>query len=412
MEDGVMTLSSDPATALVQLMKQHGYVPLDDRGNRMSPKEWSKRLLADGLEGVPEQADSPPKNAPLFDWLREEYPGFDWSEGSVTRPSKKGKDGQTTFKFVVFKNYPTITDSRDKIAYPPTLAALALMALNGTKFVDSFAPATQSRLTPLLSLGEPGLVLAKTFMCLPISIPPPEVLQAVAGWFERALKGEPSTIFAGVCPDYTVGSDNRYTFASLGDGVGLVAKRVLKAIQALWPVLRNRGVKAKFVVAIGDFEAGEETCGRLGITREEFHARLRCSQAAFRDQCDPSLPLETPFATEIGDWDGTMARGKQAVLDNRLSGLLKLDDGDVKQICAGRASLYERWYGAGVNALEVLRRQAPEYMAMSTIANENFPNTLVLGGDAPVMSPFMQGLADEGPKPRVRPVVYLRGVNY
>lgn len=351
-----------------------------------------------------------PKNLPAYEAIAGAVPGFAWEVGSVKRKRVErdeatgGKTATPYDQMVVrFQGYPSI--HRDAVS----LADLAKYARGElTLEFDAFDRATQKRVQPLCDVGKVGEAFARMLVSLPISFPPPEVMQAAAAWLKRAMAGEPSTIFSGVCPDYEVDAEGRYTFNALNDGVGIVAKKVQRALPTVWGFMREHGLNVNFVVAIGDFEAdSEEVLQRVKLTRDEFRARLSRSQEAFRAGLHPEMPLQTPFAGDVGDWYATIDAARAEVASGKLSGPYKLEDRDLAQIVKARTSLYERWYGEGIDAEAILRRQIPEYSAMGTIAERAYQNVLVLGGDATVMGIFWQGLAAQ-----IRPVIYLRNVEY
>lgn len=337
-----------------------------------------------------------PKNEPAYAEIAGAIPGF-----GHTVSINEAHHGQV---LVHFDGYPNVD------RHAPSLADLVRYARGEIRLkFDAFPRATQKHVQVLCDLGPVGEAFARLLVSLPVSFPPPEVMSALANWLKRAIAGEESTVFSGVCPDYAVDpATGRYTFSSLNSGVGLVAKRVQRAIPGFAVFCRQNRLNVRFVAAIGDFEAdSEETCRRVGLTREQFRERLRESQEAFRSGVSPEVPLDTPFASDIGDWYGTLEACRAEVAAGRISGPYNLTEADLAQILDGRRSLYERWYGEGCDAKGILLRQSPEYGAMGTLATSAFPNTLILGGDAPVMGIFWQQLAKS-----LRPVIYLRGVDY
>lgn len=382
-----------------KVAKSHGRRPID-------PKATSRRILELRDLTTP---SVPPRHHKAFDAIARRFReiGFKWESATSGRMVdekdahgvRTGKQVEVTSSFISFRNYPLLRGEF------PTLAEL--LELDQSVF-DQYAPKVQKRVQPLVDMGPAGKAFAEMLLRLPISLPPTEVMEQVKVWLGRALSGEPSTIFSPVCPDYEVGLDGRYTFDTLLGGVGLVARRVQSALPALWQFCRTHNLPVNFVVAMGDSEAeNPANCTRVGLTQEEFVARLRSSQQAFRESTDPAIPLTVPMVTEIGPWHATIARARSAVEAGNLTGALTLEQDDFQAICDARRSLYERWYGGEVDVATILRGQAPEYMAMGTMAVERYPNALILGGDAPAMAPFFQGLGD-----RIRPVLYLRGVRY
>ncbi len=338
-----------------------------------------------------------PANAPLLDYITERF-GF-----LGTRWKVKGKGAL----HVHISQAPTLRKQPLR---------LEVMAVIPVELVDQAQPEERHRMQDILDLGSAGEDLIAVLREMHTARLPKEIVPAVAHWLRRALAGETTTVFTAVCPDYAVDGMGHYTFEELRTGVGVVAKRALGALDPLWKFCQRQGISITFVAAIGDFEADDEnTCHRMGITRNEFLNRLRASQEAFRQEAPNGLPLETPFITELGDWSATLCAAQEAISQGKLAGTLRLSEEDIEEICASRRSLYQRWFGADVDVRKILFAQAPSYMALATIAVEAYQNTLILGADAPVMGVFMQGLSDvtrpvvfEG----LRPVVYIGKADY
>jgi len=349
-----------------------------------------------------------PRNKTAYKIIQESFPDFSWEEHI-------SEDGR---RYVVFINPPS---------YRSSLAEMTLEAIRrifqASGFcsgfsqrieIESFTPRVKDKVEPLILRGEQGLEFAKLITSLPISLPSIEVMEAVGNWFERALSGEKCTILSPVCPDYATRETNDqscpriYTFDGLGSGIGYVAQRALFVLPFLWEFFKEKKVDVEFVVAIADFEGdSDETCQRVGITREEFYSRLRKSQEAFKKACPSDMPVKTPFFTEINPdlWQESFSLAKKAVRAGDF-GALCLNDEDIGIIAQSRISLYRRWYGDNVDAEEILLRQAPEYMAMGRVS-DSLPGSMILGADAVSMAHFMQGLTDTA-----RPVMYMKNINY
>ncbi|GEM_PF-5680285 len=346
-----------------------------------------------------------PANAPLLDLIATRFAHLG------TRWKVKGVPGNLR---VHWSKEPTWH------GHPLRLDVLAVIPVEE---VDQSQPVARSRLQDILDLGAPGEALIATFRAMKTARFPRQIGTAVADWLRRAIAGEPSSIFAAVCPDYAVDGLGRYTFEDLQSGVGLVAQRILRSLNPLSDYCQGHGLPVTFVIAIGDFEADNEvTCRKMGITRDEFLERLRASQEAFRSAAPAGLRLETPFATELGDWHGTLALARTEAAQGRMTGAFSISDDDLAEICEARGSLYRRWFGEDVDVRQVLMAQAPEYMTLGTLAATACPNPLILGGDSPAMAAFWQGLGDtvrpaistgiQAAGNGVRPVVYLEKVDY
>jgi hypothetical protein len=260
----------------------------------------------------------------------------------------------------------------------------------------------QEGFEPLLRLGPVATVFAKLLAELPLAPQPTEVMQSLTEWFSRLLQGEPSTIVAGMCPDYQV-VDGVYTFDELGSGIGLVAAKVLGAIQQLGPFVQKRKLPLRVVVAMADHEADNEAnCQRVGLTRAEFYGRLAQSQQAFAAECN-GLPVITTSITKVGDWAGALAEAERRIASGYYAGPFAVTEENLLQAARARAPFYARWYGRGLTdaeALACLRNQIAEYHALPGLLCRSYPNPCVLDGGAPGMRIFMHGLSD-----RVLPMI-------
>ncbi|MBI2411512.1 MAG: hypothetical protein HYV32_06500 [Candidatus Kerfeldbacteria bacterium] len=338
-----------------------------------------------------------PRSVGAFEELVGAYPGFRWFI----------KDG----RIIGFDGYPQIGGENPSLADLVENARRMQRGEPPLLQIDTFRPSMQRQLKPLLDLGEPGIEFARMLEGLPWSMPPVEMVEAYARWLKRALDGELTTLVSPVCPDYTV-EGGRYTFSGLGNGIGLVAGRVLSGLPSFVNFARRYKIDLTIRVVIGDFEAVDTTCERVGLTRQGFIGRLRESQHAFAQafvtRC-PRVKLETPLVTEManGSWASAYAACVTAVERDEMTGPIKLKPGDMDRIMAASRSLYQRWYGPDVDALVVLKRQAPEYGAMGMVVEEHNHNPLIFGGDRAVMAAFYQMNAT-----KLRPVVYLRAQAY
>lgn len=349
-----------------------------------------------------------PKHERAYDVIREAFPDFEW----VVR-HYGDKEGS-----IVFKNYPFVDGEN------PSLADLVEEALRPAGVepkirVDSLHPSVERKLAPLIRNTKSGKDFCKLLLDLPVVFPPELIMEAVGEWLRRVESGEQSHVFSLVCPDYATretGDPTRpveYTFNGLGEGVGLVAKRALASFKKLWEFFEPLGFEVRFVVAMADCEVDSpENLERVGLSVDGFVGKLVKSQEAFKRACPEGMEIETPLLTEIDPklWYRNLARARLEVRarDYRT---LNVSEEDIQLICKARKSLYERWYGAlnDEKARETLDKQSPEYMVPGIIAEAHYPNVLILGADAVAMSPFLQGLNAAG---KVRPVMYLRSLNY
>ncbi len=352
-----------------------------------------------------------PRYEPAYRKIKEKFPEFTWNPVEL-------RNGR---KSVLFYNHPNPHISLAEIVLESmrrqTLEETGIELFEKKDFsVYGFKHNIERRVKPLL-FDKKGEDFARVLIeNIGISYPPMVIMERVAEWFYRAMEGESSTIITPICPDYETeetgdpSCPRAYTFEGLGDGIGLVGQRALGALPEIYNFFReNKIFNVNFIVPIGDFEANsEETRQRVGVTKEEFLRRLRCSQRAFQNACPiPNNILATPFMTEMSlfTWEEVMQEAENAVKEGNY-GALGLQEDDLQIIAKARTSLYERWYGEDADFLEILKRQIPEYLAMGDIAEE-YPNSLILGADAPAMAAFMQGTGKT-----IKPVLYLKGMNY
>lgn len=367
-----------------------------------------------------------PRARAALDLLVETYPGFAWGYREVKGGPlvQKADDSVLTHEpngrpILFITGCPRVGGTHLSLA---DLVHNADRLSNGEPPlfpIRYFTYMEERALQPLLELGHQGIAFA---LLLEGGVrwnrpSQPPLISALASWLKRALDGAPSTIVSVVCPDYTVDpATRRYTFDGLHDGIGLVATRVLEVLPAIAQYTKRYKLHVNFVVAIADFEASEATCARVGVTREEFIARLRRSQVAFAEAFAHACPdalLETPLVSEIASgigttWEDMYRTCAEAYAAGNKTGQLKLSDADLRTILDASDSLYKRWHGAGVNVAQVLAAQAPEYGAIGWLVRHAYSNALLLGGDRPAMSIFDQQMLGT----EFLPVVYRRPVNY
>jgi hypothetical protein len=347
-------------------------------------------LVKLGLEDILSRGTQPTRLA-AYELIKRAVPNFSWRV-AWWRGDKP---------VVQFRNYPTINGRR------PSLRHLVAHAM-GIECLNFDPAGFDLSWEPLFKLGEPGVEFGLMLQRLCYT-PPAVVVQTIAKWLETALTGVESVIFSPTCPAWTVDPQTqRYTFDGLDDGVGLVASRVLAALPEFSRFCQAHGLNVRFIVAIGDFEATEQSCTKLGISRAEFLARLQRSQDAFRLAASEIPSLETPFITALDDnWSLIQANAASAVNKNNFSGPLRWSGRKLLEIAQARLSLYIRWYGKSVDAVGLTLAQGADYAAIGRMVSNRLPNPLVLAGDQVAMGAFWQTLQSTP-----LPVAYLRGNKY
>lgn len=347
-------------------------------------------LVRLGLERIVSTDNGVPTKLQAYRLIKTALPDFEWQVVSY----KSGKP------LVEFKNYPTIDGER------PSLKRLVGYAL-GHEDLEFDPPNYDLTWKPLFKLGPAGKELGIMLQRLCYT-PPAVVVEAIAKWLEKALAGVESVVFSPVCPDWAINSvTQRYTFDGLGEGVGLVAVRILAVTPEFANYCQKWGLNIRFVFAIGDFEATSESCTRLGISHEEFLRRLSQSQEALRLEMPGFVPLETPFITTLGNWGALLTSAGNLINASNFSGPLKWSVRKLHQIAEARRSLYERWHGKSVDVVRLTVEQGREYGVIGKMVVNRFPNPLVLAGDQAAMAAFWQALQDIP-----LAVVYLRGDKY
>lgn len=369
-----------------------GRIPSGEAARAFLQSQKLRRIQEDMPEGIL-------RHEAALELLQQHYPGFDY---------------RVEAGIVVYDNYPTVN------GHEPTIADLVANALRISigqpplLHLDPFPPKILKRVRPLLSLGEAGKAFAR-FLVQHCILPNPQVMPAMVEWLRRALAGEESTFFTVVCPDYSyrmTGDPQRpyeYTFSGIGTGVGLVAQRIVALLPEFWEFCTTYNISMRFIVAIGDDEAdSEETLHRVEETRESFLQKLRLSQNAFAQALPSTMPLSTPFVTEVDVhlWRATLLQAVASARQGALTGVYTFTAQEQQRTELARASLYKRWYGEQVNVRQCLVEQAPSYMTSGCLL-DHLPNAIYLGGDSAAMAPFVQGLGT-----RIRPVVYLRSREY
>lgn len=255
-------------------------------------------------------------------------------------------------------------------------------------------------------LGEEiGLNLADVLFSNKILIPQFKMAALLGRVLTAGQCGKEIILAGAFCPDYAYEiTDNpqipyRYTFDSLGNGVGLVARQFARIVPALSEFLRSFHIPHRFVLGIGDFEADSEDVLRgVGLNREEFIERCRQSLEAFRKDADPQLPLKLElFSTERGgERFRRYATEATAKMNSGVFGKMPelYDDlsGCIAEIPHQYGAFYRRWYGDGLTDQDVRKivfAQGGEYAAIARIYKEDFgDNVVILAGDRPEMHRF------------------------
>lgn len=254
---------------------------------------------------------------------------------------------------------------------------------------------------------ECGTALAKTILDADFIFPPTKEVKMLVDVIERGLSGEEVIITGAFCPDYAyestgdLGIPFRYTFDNVGSGVGLVAKQFVRTIPFLENFLNSFGIKHRFILGIGDFEANsQEILRRVGVSREEFILRCILSLGDFKKEMG-DIPVELRLFEH--EW----ANGRwQKYIEEAHSRMKAGDFGDiqfntgknprtevVQFIAKASGSFYCSWYGKDFSHTELeqlIIAQGAEYAAMGRVLKEDFFGQpfFQIAGDRPKMQSF------------------------
>ena len=328
------------------------------------------RRHADGESG-----QAVPKYLPFYRAIKERFPTFDW------RVLQGHEKPQITFE------KPFINFVR-----PSLLTLLTCCVRNQLATV----PAMKVRYASTRGLPD-SLVrdFERVLKDLSFYLPSDDYIAAVSGVLLRGLAGEEITLISPVCPDYGYVPHKgrfRYTFDQLGDGIGLVAGRIVNALPPLRETLLRHGIRCRTVIAAGDFEGLDEaTVARVKETRASFLAKVRCSQE--KVMAALGFDATSVFIAELAGgeaaWRELTTRAYRSLAGDDLDALMSTQI-DLDSILDTRMPLYQAWHGnrSRTDLADVLLMQCAEYAAMGALFHRSFTNPLVIGGDHCRMMPF------------------------
>jgi len=331
-----------------------------------------------------------PKYLPFYKAIKDKFPSFEWSIVEA------GKQPHVTLK------KPFINYAR------PSLLTLLICVIRG-----------QVKATPPIKVRYPVLKklpdhlaaeMGEVLQELNFHLPKSDYFSALAQVLAKGLAGEEITLISPVCPDYSFekkGDKFRYTFDKLGDGIGLVARRIVNTLPGITALFNRHGIKTQQVIAAGDFEGFDlATVERVGESRASFQEKLRLSQK--RILAELGLPARSIFISELANgesgWRAITSQAHHVLADHRTPNLMPTKV-DLQSVLEARLPLYRAWHGERPQSqyAKILLEQCAEYAAMGRLFHQHFSNPLVIGGDHNRMMPFYW-LHQE------IPVLYLRRV--
>lgn len=357
-----ISLSQQPPADLVQALC------IESEVSKLSAVYAQFQHSDDGQTGLP-------RYMPFYRFIQSKFPGFQWQVRS------------TQGKKTLILDKPYINQSR------PSLLNLLLCAINDN---TATTPALKVRYPAMRELPDELVVdLEQAFERLSFTQSAPHFVARFAQALAKGLAGETITLVSPVCPDYGYENKNgrlRYTFEHLGEGIGLVAGRVVKTLPDLQAVLKKHGIDARIAVAAGDFEGFDaSTLNRLKETREGFARKLRISQQKILDVLGPDAESIMIAEAAGGEdcWHALTAEAQQR-LAHQDNGCIVEEDLDYASIFSARLPLYQAWHQQRSNEelMQILYAQGAEYAAIGKVFAQQWTNPIVIGADHNRMQPF------------------------
>lgn len=321
-----------------------------------------------------------PRNLIFYHVIKDKYPEFSWNISSNNFDDK--------IPAAIEIKSPRVNNLR------PSLLSLLLDRVSAEK--DTLLHRKYKCVDKIpINLAKAISVVMKK---IEVIYPDEQDMQLFVNWLIVGLNGHELTIFSPVCPDYSVEPTGdpkcpyRHTFNELGEGLGLIAKRILTAVPILINALESFGLTIKIIIGIGDFEANSQAnLKRLGITKDEFLNRVAKSKKALKEDAHHFMDIRM-ITDMLGGQDAWLIAYDEFI--NRFSqsnfGASDLNYEKLMKIVEKRKNLYDRWYGEKPLSghLTQLLNQGAEYAVMGSLILRSMKNCLVLGADNDAMSSF------------------------
>jgi len=204
-------------------------------------------------------------------------------------------------------------------------------------------------------------------------------------------------IVAPVCPDYsyvrTTDGRYRYTFESIGDGIGLVSQKAIFNIQILKELAKDlikNGLNLRFKILIGDFEANEQNLNSLNEIKSNFLGKIESSRYKIQNSTGIETELFTSLCLGIKGWQYQIEQLQY------INNLYKFNDLYIKlpnishdKKLISRLPLYKRWFGDAADFKQIFFKQVLEYILMGNILKNNYQNnTAILASDHKAMRDY------------------------
>ena len=212
----------------------------------------------------------------------------------------------------------------------------------------------------------------------------------------KGLKSDSFNIVGPVCPDYSYINTNdgryRYTFESVGSGIGLVAQKTIlnfAILKDLSKDLINCGLNLKFQILIGDFEANEQNLISLNELKSDFLDKVNNSRILIENKTGIKTDMFTNFCLGLDGWKYQINQIKyihNLYNFNDLYTLLPNIKHEKKLI--SRLPLYKKWFGESADFKDIFLSQVLEYILMGCLVKNRF------NGDAAILASDHKAMRD------------------
>ncbi len=191
-----------------------------------------------------------------------------------------------------------------------------------------------------------------------------------------------------VCPDYSYqslpGNKYRYTFDTIGSGIGLVASKALdnaRALELLFkdsPLILNR---LNIIILVGDFEAKPDNLDRFSITYNEFMIRIMGSVNSIMKQTGYKAITFTSLCGGFDNWMNFENATKIRYMINSYESLdRQFPHINHEKNLISRIPLYTKWFKnkESCNFKDIFFDQVVEYISMGQLVLSFYGITAVI----------------------------------
>ena len=202
-----------------------------------------------------------------------------------------------------------------------------------------------------------------------------------------------------VCPDYAyvkLSHDTfKYTFDSVGNGVGLVANKALQAAHKLESIFSDSPCLLnliKFTVLVGDFEAKPHNLKSFSLTYCEFMDKIKGTVQAIKDRSGYNVSTFISLCRGFENWLAFETAIKTKYKIHSFDCLLEnLPHIDHEKNLISRIPLYSKWFHSEQrsNYKDIFFDQVVEYVTMGELLRSSFgPSTVIMACDHRAMRKY------------------------